>query len=62
MAKEEDDNIENSFLVVTILSTLEIEKTHLDMNGLYQCIGVHKGIYSQQTFHVHVIANSKIFL
>jgi len=32
------------------------------MNGLYQCIGIHKEIYAQQTFHIHVIANGKNFV
>jgi len=32
------------------------------MNGFYQCIGVYQEIYSQQNFHIHVIADGKIFL
>ena len=27
------------------------------MNGFYQCIAVHKQIYAQQTFHVHLPMN-----
>jgi hypothetical protein len=55
--EEDDDDIDNLFLAVTIISTIEIEKTHLDLNGLYHCVGIHNEIYSVQNFDVHVIAN-----
>ncbi|CAF2756219.1 unnamed protein product [Rotaria sp. Silwood2] len=58
IVEEEDDNVENSFLASIIVSTIEIEKVHFDMNGTYKCIGMHKEIYSQQTFHIHVITNN----
>jgi len=44
---------------VSIVSTINIEKIHLDMNGFYQCVGVHQEIYAQQTFNVHVNTNGK---
>jgi hypothetical protein len=59
--EDDDDDIDNLFLAVTIISTIEIEKTHLDMNGLYHCVGIHNEIYSVQNFDVHVIANGKYF-
>jgi hypothetical protein len=59
--EEDDDDIDNLFLAVTIISTIEIEKTHLDLNGLYHCVGIHNEIYSVQNFDVHVIANGKVF-
>jgi hypothetical protein len=46
---------------VTIVSTIEIEKTDLDMSGTYQCIGIHEQINSQQSFNIQVIANGNIF-
>jgi hypothetical protein len=60
--EEEDDDVENPYLASTIVSAIEIEKTHFDMNGLYQCVAIHDEITSQQTFHMHVITNGKIFL
>lgn len=60
--EEENDDIENSYLASTIISTIEIEKTHIDMNGLYQCIAIHEDMISQHSFHVDVITNGKIFL
>lgn len=60
--EEEDDNVEQSFLAVTIVSTIEIEKTHCDMQGAYLCVAVHHDIYAQQTFNVHVVANGKTFV
>ena len=57
IAQDEDDNTDKTFLAVTIISTIEIRKTHMDMHGLYQCVGVYKEIYAQQTFHVNVISN-----
>ncbi|CAF1167843.1 unnamed protein product [Rotaria sp. Silwood1] len=56
--EEEDDNVEDSFLASIIVSTIEIEKTRFDMNGPYKCIGMHKEIYSQQIFNIHIIANN----
>ncbi|CAF3599703.1 unnamed protein product [Rotaria sordida] len=56
--EEEDDNVENSFLLASIISTIEIEKTHVDMNGPYKCIAMHNEIYSQQIFHIHVVASN----
>ncbi len=53
--KEEDD----SFLALSIVSTINIEKTRFDMNGFYQCIAVHQEIHAQQTFNVHVNINGK---
>jgi hypothetical protein len=44
---------------VSIVSTINIGKIHLDMNGFYQCVGVHQEIYAQQTFNVHVNTNGK---
>ena len=32
------------------------------MNGLYKCIGIHKELYSQQTFQIHVVSNGRILL
>ena len=58
--EEEDDDIDNSFLAATIISTIEIEQTNLDMNGLYHCVGIHNEIYSVQNFDVHVIANGEL--
>ena len=55
----EDNKPDRSFLAVTIISTIEIKKTHMDMHGLYQCVGVYKEIYAQQTFHVNVVTNGK---
>ncbi|CAF3278455.1 unnamed protein product, partial [Rotaria sp. Silwood2] len=52
--KEEDDNVEDSFLGVSIVSTINIENILFDMNGSYQCIGVYQQIHVQQTFYVHV--------
>ena len=60
--EEEDNDINDSFLGVSIVSTITIEKTHFDMNGLYQCIGMHKELYSEQTFQIDVISNGKILL
>lgn len=62
IGEEEDDKPDRSFLAVTIISTIEIKKTHLDMHGLYQCVGVYKELYAQQTFHVNVITNGKFHL
>lgn len=44
---------------VSIVSTINIDKIHFDMNGFYQCIGVHQEIYAQQTFYVHINTNGK---
>ncbi|CAF1441726.1 unnamed protein product [Adineta steineri] len=52
--EEEDDN---SFLSVSIISTIQIEKIHFDINGFYQCIAVHQDIYAKQTFTVHINTN-----
>ena len=41
-------------MTVSIVSTIKIEKIHFDMNGFYQCIGVHQEIYAQQTINVHI--------
>jgi hypothetical protein len=56
---EEDDNIDESFLGVSIVSTINIEKARFDMSGFYQCIGVHQEIHAQQTFNVHVNIKGK---
>ncbi|UJR38552.1 hypothetical protein I4U23_031218 [Adineta vaga] len=50
-------NEEDSFLAVSIVSTISIEKIHFDMNGFYQCIGVHQEVYAQQTFSVNINLN-----
>lgn len=55
--EDEDGKSNRSFLAVTIISTIEIKKTHMDMHGLYQCVGVYKEIYAQHTFHVNVVTN-----
>jgi hypothetical protein len=55
------DDTDNSFVAVTIISTIDIKKTRVDMSGLYHCIGIHNEIFSVQTFRVKVIANGKIF-
>lgn len=60
--EEEDDDVENPYLASTIISTIDIEKTHFDMNGLYQCIAIHEDVTSQQKFHIHVIPNGEILL
>ncbi|CAF3619521.1 unnamed protein product [Rotaria sp. Silwood1] len=52
--EEEDDDVEDSFLGVSIISTINIEKISFDMNGSYQCVGVYQHIHVQHTFHVHV--------
>jgi hypothetical protein len=46
-------------LGVSIVSTINIDKIRFDMNGFYQCIGVHQEIYAQQTFNVHINTNGK---
>jgi len=46
-------------LGVSIVSTINIDKIRFDINGFYQCIGVHQEIYAQQTFNVHINTNGK---
>ncbi|CAF0964181.1 unnamed protein product [Adineta ricciae] len=59
LSKTKENEDENSFLAVSIVSTISIEKVHFDMNGFYQCIGVHQEIYAQQTFTVNLNLNDK---
>ncbi|CAM4812981.1 unnamed protein product [Rotaria magnacalcarata] len=54
IVEEEDDEIDDSFLGVSIVSTISIEKIPFDTNGSYQCMAVHQNIYAQQTFYVYV--------
>ncbi|CAF3851685.1 unnamed protein product [Adineta steineri] len=56
--EEEDNDIESSYLASTIVSTIEIDQTNIDMNGLYQCVATHDQVTSQHSFNVHV--NTKI--
>ncbi|UJR07622.1 hypothetical protein I4U23_011911 [Adineta vaga] len=56
--EEEDDKIENSFLVSTIVSTIEIDQTHFDMNGIYQCVAIHDDITAQHDFDIRVKMNN----
>ncbi|CAF3693462.1 unnamed protein product, partial [Rotaria sordida] len=59
ISEEENDNVEDSFLGVSVVSTINIEKISFDMNGSYQCIGVYQHIHVQQTFYVHVNTTQK---
>lgn len=47
---------------VSIVSTINIDTISSDMNGFYQCIAVYQNSFDQQTFHVHINTNSKVYL
>ncbi|CAF1113533.1 unnamed protein product [Adineta ricciae] len=62
ISEEEDDSIESPYLVSTIVSTIEIEQAHFDMNGAYQCIAIHDDLTAQHSFDVSVKMHDANFI